>query len=273
MKLIDCATLGIKESQVKSLDDFLGAFKIGRGYSVDTDAQETVIAGFQRIVDNKFTMLRNVPIEGASAPIPLILVGPSGVWVLYPSGLRGVFRAHGEAWEKMDNHQQTYKPSGENFLTQTAQMAKMVETYLASHGVRNPQIGAGVVFTNPGIHVEIVRPVVRVVLIDALDRFISGILQGRLIYDREEVENTVNLFTNPPHEHQEDTDDEGTVLEVSHQEDRNTTGQASLEKIDSTFSKVEKLPFTSKQWILLGALILINIVILVAFALFILLNT
>ena len=273
MKLIDCANVGAIDVQVKSLDDFLGSFKIGRGYSVDTEAQETVIAAFQRMVDNKFTMLRNVTVEGTSEPIPLVLVGPSGVWVLYPSGLRGVFRAHGEAWEKMDNRQQTYKPSGENYLTLTTQLARTVELYLASHGVRNHQIGAGVVFTNPGIHVEIARPVVRVVLIDALDRLISGILQGRLMYDREEVENIVNLFTNPPAETLEGAEVEEAVLEISHPEDRNVAGQGNLEKIDSTFSKVEKLPFTSRQWLLLGALILVNIVILVAFVVFILLNT
>lgn len=269
MKVIDYAATG-KELQVKSLDDFLGAFKIKRSWSVESDAQETILAAFQRMLDNKFTMLRNVELEGVSITVPLILVGPSGVWVLYPSALRGVYRARGDVWEKMDNRQQNYKPSGENLLARTAQLAKAVEAYLIACGVRDVQVGAGLMFTNPGIHVEIVRPIVRVVLIDALDRFITSILQGRLLYDREEVENIVNLFANPPAKAQKPVGEvEAEPVELPKVR-RRVVNKESLERIDSTFSKVEKLPFSSRQWLLLGLLIFINVIILVAFALFIL---
>lgn len=272
MKVIDCAVTG-KELQVKSLEDFLAAFKIKRSWSVDTEAQEIVLAAFQRALDNKFTMLRNIEVEGLPDTIPLILIGPSGVWMLYPSELRGLYRAQGDTWEKMDNRQQTYKPSGDNLLTRTERMAKAVEAYLAGHGVRDAQVGSALLFTNPGIHVEIVRPIVRVVLIDALDRFITGILQGRLLYDREEVENIVNLFTNPPARTQKPLEDAEPKPVESRPKERNEVKKASLERlerIDSTFSKVEKLPFSSRQWLLLGLLIFVNVIILVAFALFIL---
>lgn len=272
MKVIDCVDTG-KESQVKTLDDFLGAFKIKRFWSVDLEAQEIILAAFQRVLDNKFNMLRNVTIEGAPSPIPLILVGPPGVWVLYPSALRGVFRARGDSWEKMDSRQQTYKPSSENLLTRTAQLAKAVEAYLTSHGVREVQVGSGLMFTNPGIHVEIARPVVRVVLIDALDRFITGILQGRLLYDREEVENIVRLFTNPPARVEKPAEEIKAQVVESPPVERTVINKASLEQIDSTFSKVEKLPFSSRQWLILGLLILVNIIILIAFALYILSTT
>ncbi len=275
MKVIDCAVIG-KELQVKSLDDFLAAFKIKRSWSVDTEAQEIILAAFQRVLDNKFTMLRNVAVDGSPNTIPLILIGLSGVWVLYPSALRGVYRARGDAWEKMDSRQQTYKPSGDNLLTRTERMADAVRAYLAGHGVRDAQVGSALLFTNPGIHVEIVRPVVRVVLIDALDRFITGILQGRLLYDREEVENIVNLFTNPPAKTQKPPEEAEPKPVDSRPDELSDLKKASLERlerIDSTFSKVEKLPFSSRQWLLLGLLIFVNVIILVAFVLFILLTS
>lgn len=272
MKVIDYVE-SAKEPQVKSLGDFLGAFKIKRLWSVDAEAEEIILAAFNRVLDNKFIMLRNVSIAGTPAPIPLILVGPPGVWVLYPSAMRGVFRARGDAWEKMDSRQQTYKPSSENLLTRTAQLANAVEAYLVSHGVKDAQVGSALMFTNPGIHVEITRPVVRVVLIDALDRFITGILQGRLLYDREEVENIVRLFTNPPARTEKPAEEVKARAVESPPVERTLINKASLEQIDTTFSKVEKLPFSSRQWLILGLLILVNIIILIAFALYILSTT
>jgi hypothetical protein len=273
MKLIDCAAEYEKRGKGKSLDSIVSSFKAGRGRSHDPKSEETVIAAFQRMVDNKFFMLRNVALKGMDGLIPLVLVGPPGVWMIYPSGLRGVYRAVGESWEIIDERRQTYKPAGENLISKADQMAQALQDYLLSQGIRYPQVVPALVFTNPGIHVETVRPVVRIVLIDALNRFMAGLVQGRLINDQEQIQKMVDLLTSPPEERGDlaepgETGDALFANGHTRPGGGSGKGQVNLERIDTAFSRVEKLPFSSRQWIVLIVLILINVVVLLAFVIY-----
>jgi hypothetical protein len=269
MKVIDCAVTQSDTGQSKSLDNLLGSLKIGRGWSGEAEAQEIVIAAFQQITSNKYFMLRNLHLAGLEMPVPLVLAGPAGIWVLYPSRLRGVFRAKGDSWEKIDDRKQTYTPAEENLLSRTQLLARAVKDFLASHGVMPSQVEPVLVFTNPGIHIETVRPIVRIVLVDALNRFISGIVRSRVIYDQEQVQNIVDLLTIPPDASSDPGADGQGGFAIAAQE-RMESATANLERFDNAFSKVEKLPFSSRQWVVLGGLILINIIILVAFVVYIL---
>lgn len=275
MKLIDCTAEYARRGQGKSLDGILGSLKLGRGWSHDPEAESVVIAAFQRMVGNKFFMLRKVAIKGLDGLIPLVLVGPPGVWMLYPSALRGVYRANGETWEKIDERHQSYKAASENFITKAVQMAEALQDYLRSQGVQYSPVVPVLIFTNPGIHVETLRPVVRIVLIDALDRFISGVTQGRLVNDQEQVESMVNLLTSPPDEKDGQSAGEGENMlaanSLTEGGSRSGKGQANLERIDTAFSRVEKLPFSSKQWVVLILLISINVLVLLAFVIYLVL--
>lgn len=275
MKLIDCAAEHARHGQGKPLESLLGSIKLGRGASRDPNAEAAVIAAFQRMVGNKFFMLRNVALKELDGNIPLVLVGPPGIWMLYPSGLRGVYRANGDTWEKIDERHQTYKAEAENLIARAAQMADALSEYLKMHGVQYSPVVPVLVFTNPGIHVETIRPAVRIVLIDALDRFVAGVLQGRLINDQEQVENMVNLLTSPPDEGggEPGATDEGSlsVSVLSQAESLGGKGQMQLERIDTAFSRVEKLPFSTRQWIILIVLITINVIVLLAFVIYLLL--
>ena len=274
MKLIDCTAEYAKRGQGKSIDSILGPLKLGRGWSRDPQAESAVIAAFQRMVGNKYFMLRNVALKGLDGLIPLVLVGPPGVWMLYPSGLRGVYRANGESWEKIDERHQSYKAASENFITKAVQIAEALQEHLRSHGVQYSPVVPVLIFTNPGIHVETLRPVVRIVLIDALDRFISGVTQGRLVNDQEQIESMVDLLTSPPDEKDGQPADEGNTLattSLTEADSRSGKGNANIERIDTAFSRVEKLPFSSKQWVVLIVLISINVIVLLAFVIYLVL--
>lgn len=273
MNVIDCTEAQGHTGQSKSLDNLLGSLKIGRGLSQDSSAQGMVISAFQRVVSNKYHMLIDLPLTGLEMPVPLVLVGPPGIWVLHPSGLRGVYRAKGDSWEKIDDRKQTYKPADENLLSQTELQAKAVRDFLVSHGYMHSQVEPVLVFTNPGVHIESARPIVRIVQIDALDRFITGIVQSRVVYEQEQVQQIVNLLTTLAYEASESDADERSSFSITAQErakEKIDSASANLDRIDSAFSKVEKLPFSSRQWIVLGGLILVNIIVLVAFVIFIL---
>ena len=276
MKLIDCAAEYAKHGQGKPLDESLGSIRVGRGVSRDQEAEKAVITAFQRRVGNKFFMLRNVAVKGMDGLIPLVLVGPPGVWVLYPSGLRAASTAPAASlWEIIDERHQTYKAAGENFITKAAQLAEALEDYLRSRGILYSRVVPILVFTNPGIHVEATRPAVRIVLIDALDRFIAGLLQSRLLNDEEQVQEMVDLITSPPDEKpgqpEGESGDPLSAASLSGEDTRSGKGQANLERIDTAFSRVEKLPFSSRQWVILIVLIAVNVIVLLAFVIYLVL--
>jgi len=278
MKIIDCSAVTESVRSSDTLTDWLATLKIGRSSSQDLEAQEAAINIFQRLIDNKFFLLQNLSIQGLELPVPMVLIGPTGIWVIYASGQRGVFRARGDTWEKIDDRTQSYAPTGENLLTRTSVMSTAVETNLIASGIQAAQIESVLVFTNPGIHVETIRPIIRVVLVDALERFASGVVQGRILYDADHVQQIVDVFVPP-----DKIEDDGLV-QLSEIEDSSTDtagtatprkipGSDSLDRFDNTFAKLDKMPFSSRQWLILGILMLVNIVILAAFVIYILIAT
>ena len=272
MKIIDCGVLTESARSSDSLTDWLNTLKIGRSSAQDIEAQEAVINSFQRLMDNKYFLLRNVPLESLDMPVPMILVGPTGVWVIYPSGLRGVYRARGDAWEKIDEKHQSYVPTGENLLTETSEMSAAVESKLIENDIPVLQLEPVLVFTNPGIHVETNHPIIRVVLVDALERLASGIVQGRFQYDPDQVQKIFGIFA-PPEDNGLAEQDDSVTGKTSAAGQRKMPGSESLERIDKSFAKLDKVSFTSRQWLILGILIVINIIILAGFVLYILAAT
>jgi hypothetical protein len=275
MKVIDCEAVQKKKESPRALEGWLSSLKL-TGSAQDVEAQEIVITSFQRLMDNKYFLLRNVTLAGLELPLPLLLVGPPGIWAIFPSGLRGVYRAKADSWEKIDERQKEFKPTGENLLTRAVILGKAVESKLVESAFQYPNVEAVVIFTNPGIHIETVRPVVRLVLVDALERFISGVVQGRLELDADQVQQVVDLFSAPP------TEFPGVTESLPPEQDKGkTTGQMRpfaagaerLEQVDHAFSRLEKLPFSSRQWLILGLLILINILVLAGFVLYLIYAT
>ncbi len=146
-------------------------------------------------MDNRYVILRNVQLEGLDIPIPLILVGPTGARVIYPSASRGVYRARGETWEQMDDRAQVYRAATPNLISRTQLMAQAVSAYLTGRDMPLPEVEPVLMFSDPGTHVETVRPLVRVVLVDGLERFVAGLLQSRSYLDKENVQKIVVLLT------------------------------------------------------------------------------
>jgi hypothetical protein len=193
MKVIDLSA-DQKEGSSGLLNQVSGAFKLVKPRSQELPAQERVISSLQKILNNSYVLLCQVSLEGLDVPIPLILVGPSGVHVLYASGLRGIYRANGEAWERLENQQQKFRPALPNLITRTFLMGRSVQAYLSNQGYPLAEVEPVLVFSDPGTHIDAVRPAVRIVMADAIDRFSAGLLQGRVSLGQEDVQRIVDLL-------------------------------------------------------------------------------
>ncbi len=240
----------------------------------DAEAQEAIVTALNKVLDNRYVMLRNVTLEGPDVPIPLILIGPPGVKVIYPSTLKGVYRAREEIWEELDDRTQRFTVARPNLLTRTALMARAIGTYLSANGFSLPEVEPVLFFSDPGVHVDSVRPVVRVVLSDAMDRFIANLVQSRVILDVDDIQNIVkaivgdiplvNSYQQLPER------DAFSFRELAEERPARPTKRVVIDKSEPAFLK--GIPFTRRQLFFLGLLTLVNIIILVAFVVLILIS-
>jgi hypothetical protein len=275
MKVIDNSAADEKSGTSGPLGGVMNTFKLGRVWSQDMQAQEGIITALERLLDNRYTLLRNVSLEGLDIPIPLVLVGPPGVRVLYPSASRGVYRAKDDVWEKMEDDQKGYKSVLPNLLTRTQLMGRAVESFLTAKGYPQTEVEPVLVFSDPGIHVDTIRPVVRVVMVDALERFIAGLVQIRTFLNKDEIEKIVALFAEPKAEENASEPPPFERDAFSFSDEDNTRQQpisvlSNLPRGERAVSALNKIPFTTRQWVLLILMVLVNIILLVAFVIIIL---
>lgn len=275
MKVIENPKVRIKRPSNR-WERFWETLRLGRDWFEDMQAQDEVIALLGKALDNRFVMLRNVTLEGLEIPIPLVLVGPPGVWVIYPSAIRGLFRARGDAWEKMDSTQEMFRPATPNLMRRTHLMAQAVAAYFSARNVSLPAIEAVLLFSHPGTHVEAIRPEVRIVLVDGLERFIVGILQARIWLERGDVEKVVDLLIKSMGLTEKDLapyPEKDAFSFADEREAARLPGLAPLGRGEGLARVLKNISFSGWQWLLLGCLVVVNILVLIAFVILVLLTS
>jgi hypothetical protein len=149
------------------------------------------------VLDRNYTLLRNVKPPGLEASFPFILVGPTGVFVMYVTPLTGMFRAKGDQWGTITGN--TFKNEKPNLMTRTERMARAIQVFLQRQGyVAITSVDAILLCSDLSVHVDSIRPIIRVVMRDALERFAISITQARVVLSPEAVQDVIGLILNPP---------------------------------------------------------------------------
>lgn len=260
----------INSAQMEEVSEKEGVFdRVSRSISrslasKDVIAQESVLNALQRVLDNRYYVLQNVNLEGMEEPIPLVVVGPSGVRVIHPSGIKGVFRAKEDVWEKLDDRFHRFQLARPNMLAQTKFMATALGASLKSQELDLDSIEPVLIFTDPGTHVDAVRPAVRIVLADALERFVAGLVQSQGLFDEADVDRIAEavLGQAPPPQKKESLIPERDFFSFQDlPEDKpRKISRVIVDKSEPDFLK--RIPFSRRQWAILGMLALFNIIIL-----------
>ena len=270
MKVIDCSeNKGQKAAGLGSLLSRVSQIQ----NSGENRAQSGVVGAMQKALDNRFTLLRRVTLKGTEITIPLILVGPPGLRVIYASDQKGVFRAHEEDWEEMDNRAHKFRTARPNLITRTDRMARAVAGYLSEHGFSQPEVEPVLLFSNPGLHVDSARPAVRVVMADALERFAAGLCNGPAVLDLETAQRIVaSLSGSLAIDYVQpfvDAQDAFSFRDL--QAPPRPRPPAVMDHSESAL--VRRIPFSRRQWLLLGLLTLVNILVISAFVMLILVTS
>jgi hypothetical protein len=290
MKIIDQTPFLSEGGEISKLDQIKATMKYGADWLQEINAQKTVIACFGRVLDNSFTLLRNVRLASLDINIPLILVGPAGIYALYATPLRGMFQAKGDSWGTLVGN--TFKPARVNLIVRTAQMGRALQIYLERQGYPSlTPVEAVLLASDPGLHIDSVRPIVRVVMRDGLEHFAASVVQGRAVFSAETVHDILNRITTPPAASPEQPIAQGvSAPPFAQQADAfslDTTQDSAARQIPARggvhfpesgafaeslaslqpeiIARRKKLSFSTKQWAYLIAFFVIEIIILVLF--------
>ena len=150
-----------------------------------------------KVLDRNYTLLRNVTPPGLEASFPFILVGPAGVFVMYVTALTGMFRAKGDQWGTITGN--AFRNERPNLLTRTERMARAIQVFLQRQGYSEIiSVDAVLLCSDPSVHVDSIRPIIRIVMRDALERFAISIMQARVALRPESVQDVIERILNPP---------------------------------------------------------------------------
>lgn len=195
MKLID-HTPFFKDGQISTTDRLKAMWKYGASWLKEVEAQQVAIEALEKGLARGYTLLRNVTLPGLDIEVPLILVGPTGIYVLYVTPLRGTYRARGEEWGPIEGG--SFRPARVNLLRRVARLGRAVQVYLQRQGLTDlPPVEAVLLCSDPGLIVESVRPIVRVVQRDALERFAISVSQARVVLGVDRIQQIINRILNP----------------------------------------------------------------------------
>jgi hypothetical protein len=273
MKLIEVSHAKVDKDRIQMLTDQIG--KLLHIANSDEHAEDAIVARFMRGLDNRFVMLRNLKLEANGEAFPPILIGPSGLAVLNVSRLRGFFKAKEDSWWEMNKTTHQFGPARPNLLKQSKDYAQKLAEILDAHGKSHPEILPVLVFANPGVHVDLSNPAIRIVLMDGVESLIDGFLRSEELLQPNEIDfltDSLELMSNPE-----------KAIPLGEGEDFFGKDLISSEKkaplklpelpipTELSLPPVEKkLKFSKKQWLILEVLLIVTIVVLLAALIYIL---
>ncbi len=265
MKVLDYSSIPFAGGKLSFVDRIKGILRFGFSWVAEMKSQDVIVGYLSRVLGNKFTLLRNITIPDSNVLVPLILIGPHGITVMCNSTIKGVYRAKGETWNVMDNRSRQFKTTKPNLVMRTVLMSRAVGTFLSHTGFAVEPEGV-LALTNISAHVDTLRPAVRVLLADALERFGGRLMQAQPIYEMKEVRAIVDIITTSltAEDEAESEKDVASTPVVS---------QPTESKLDKALDPIQKkMNFKRRQWLLLGSIVVAEVIILLIFLVVIMLT-
>lgn len=197
MKIIDKTSLQDANGNVNIIARVQGTLKYGLNWYGELQAQKTVIAQMDRILEKGFVLIRNFTLPNSEIVIPLILVGSSGIHVIFVTHAKGHFEAKGDQWNTI-NTGGTSLPASRNLIDLIAKLSRAFQKYLENQKI-NLQVPVEPVLmaSDPGAQIESVRPIVRVVRSDGIKQFTASLLQARPVLRTDTIYDLADRIVTP----------------------------------------------------------------------------
>lgn len=264
MEVIELSKFRDDEGKINFDGRIRGTLRFGVNWYAEMEAQETITRRLNRTLGDGHLLLRNVPLIGTEVVAPMILFGPQGVRVLYPSAIKGTYRAKEGDWQTFDGRTRDFKPAKPNIQFRALAIARGLLHYFQAQGFPVPEVEAVLIFTNPQTLVDRASPQARIVLADAIDRFASNLLELQSIMDHEDIRALVDVLLNPPIPEEAGPEAEAAAAI------REAVFEPEPLRPIATRTELEPARrlgrFTARQWVVLGVLSLFAFATLLAVA-------
>lgn len=195
MKTIDLSIQRAEEGK-NSLSAFLSRLFSEGPKRSEMEAEDQVMMRLERVLGEEFTLIREIKIPGLGTPIPMALVGPPGLYVIFASSVKGSFRARGDSWLKLDNsgNMRNAKP---NLPHRTRLYAEAIRKFLIQNEATATDVEAVLMFSQPEAFVENIKAPIRMVMADGLESYAGSLRLLNPVLSSEECEQVVRLLSNP----------------------------------------------------------------------------
>ncbi len=196
MKIIDKTPFRNDKDEIELLGRIQGTLRYGLNWYSELQAQSKVIEQFDRIFEKGFALIRNFNLPGSQIIIPLILLGPHGLSLIYVTHLRGFYEAKGDQWNRLDNGRSI--PARIDLIQLTLRLTRALQKYFELQKINVPvTVESVLIAADPGLHLETMRPAIRVVMSDAIKSFAGSLMQGRPVLRSEQVYDLADRIANP----------------------------------------------------------------------------
>lgn len=196
MKVFDKTPLQDQQGNINIISRIQGTLKFGMNWFSELEAQKSVIAQLDRLLDKGFVLIRNFTLPGSDIIIPLILIGPGSFSVILVTPVKGHFEAKGTEWNTVNNG--VSAPAGRNLIDLLSKLTRAFQRYLQINNINIPmQVESVLIASAPGANVESVRPAVRVVRSDAIKQFANTVNQASPVLRAEQVLVSADLILEP----------------------------------------------------------------------------
>jgi hypothetical protein len=180
---------------------------------------------------------------------------------------KGFFRAKDESWWEMSKTTHRFGPAHPNLIKQSQAYAQKLTELLEAHGKTHPEILPILIFANPGVHIETSNPAIRIVLMDGVESLITSFLNSVEALQPNEISylsDSLEIMANPEKAIPlgEGEDFFGRDLFVPEKKAPPKLPSFPV-PTDLSLPPVEKkLKFSKRQWIILGVLLSMTILVL-----------
>lgn len=196
MKIIDKTPLVDEKGNLGFQQRVQGMLQFGFNWPRELEVQKAIITYFDRQLEKGYTLIRNLPLGASGIVIPMILLGPAGIYVIAVSNLKGRYEAKGDSWNVDSGN--GFKPAPVNLVQNTKRMARALTVFIERQGSRIPvDIEPVLIAGDPGLHIESNKPSVRVVMIDGIKSFVNGLATGRPAMSTESAYEMSERILNP----------------------------------------------------------------------------
>jgi hypothetical protein len=161
----------------------------------------------------------------------------------------------------MNTNSRRFREAKPNLINRILLLTQAITRHLERQDIQNLLIEPVLIMTDPGVHIDAKNPAVRIVMIDALDRYIASHAQSPGLITAENSLNIVNLLSDPTY----------AVSDVFSSEEERRIQEAftsqRAEPLPGSSRRMElpflgSIRFSNRQWIVLALLALINVIVL-----------